>query len=178
MTAATATQPAPAMWVLSPSQVSQYIDCQARWYYSHVAKLPDPPSGSLAYGKAMHATAACYLNLEKAKIAPSAGDIGDYYAARLTEELAQAELAPAEDAEAMRDEGLRMLAMFTGQIAPQLDPVAVELQVHGLIGHQHIRGIVDVLDASGTVIDLKTASKKPGAISASRTACNSRRTAC
>ena len=36
---------APGARPLSPSQVNTFLDCQARWYYSHVLKLPDPPTG-------------------------------------------------------------------------------------------------------------------------------------
>jgi hypothetical protein len=167
MSAAIALVEAPAARVLSPSQVNKFVDCAARWYYKHVAQLPDPPNSSLAFGRAMHATCGCYLNLRSQGETVTAADIADYYKHILTQELALAQLAPGDDPAALLDEGLRMLTMFCGQIAPQLEPAAVELQVHGLIGHQHVRGIVDVLDKSGTVIDIKTSSKKPGSISAS-----------
>ena len=35
--------------VLSPSQVAEYLDCSARWYYHHALGLPDK-----AHGRARH----------------------------------------------------------------------------------------------------------------------------
>jgi len=170
MTAAPLTMPAPAAGrPLSPSQVSQFLDCQARWYYSHVAGLPDPPTGSLALGKALHHAAAIYLNCRSQGDMPTAAEIGESFGATLKDELRAAELRPDEDPAALLTDGLAMLAMWCGQIAPAIEPSAVELQVDGQIGHQHVRGIVDVIDTHGVVIDLKTSTKKPGAISASYT---------
>lgn len=177
MSAATLTTitPSPAATIaaaarpLSPSQVNTYLDCQARWYYSHVAGLPDPPSASAALGRAIHHTAADYLRLRAQGETLTAGDIGDYFHSILKAELLTAELAPVDDPAQLLSDGLAMLAMFTGQIAPQIDAAATEVQVHGQIGGQHVRGIVDVIDQAGVVIDLKTSSKKPASISASYT---------
>ena len=41
--------------VLSPSQVRTFMDCQARWYFKYRLHLPDPPTGNLALGRAVHA---------------------------------------------------------------------------------------------------------------------------
>ena len=41
--------------VLSPSQVRCFMDCQVRWWFKYGLKLPDPQTGNLALGKAVHA---------------------------------------------------------------------------------------------------------------------------
>ena len=40
--------------VLSPSQVRCFMDCQARWWFKYGLKQPDPQTGSLALGRAVH----------------------------------------------------------------------------------------------------------------------------
>ena len=40
--------------VLSPSQASTFLSCQARWYFRYMAGLPDPPAGGAVRGKAVH----------------------------------------------------------------------------------------------------------------------------
>ncbi len=42
----------------------------------------------------------------------------------------------------------------------------MELHVHGRIGGVLVQGFIDLLDTDGRIIDLKTAAKKPGEISA------------
>ena len=44
--------------LLSPSQVRTFMDCQARWFFKYVERLPDPQTSSLALGKAVHAAIA------------------------------------------------------------------------------------------------------------------------
>src|SRR5271165_4238659 len=151
---------------LSPSQVNTYLDCEARWYYGSVAKLPDPATGSLALGRAVHHVCGIYLTARRDGQAPDAGELGEAFRCTLEVELEEAELREDEDPAALLNDGLRLLAMFCGQIAPQIEAAAVELAIHGRIGNQHVRGIVDVIDTKGVVFDLKTSAKKPGSISA------------
>lgn len=47
------------------------------------------------------------------------------------------------------------------EAAPSVQPRAVEQPVEGEIAGVKVRGIVDVLDVTGCVLDLKTASKRP-----------------
>jgi len=51
-----------------------------------------------------------------------------------------------------------------GQIAPKIDPAAVELKVEGEIAGIRVRGWIDLLDVEGRVIDIKTAKAKPSSI--------------
>src|SRR5579862_6803940 len=44
--------------VLSPSQVTNLMDCAYRWYGKYVLDLPDPPTGNLALGRAVHSALA------------------------------------------------------------------------------------------------------------------------
>jgi len=40
--------------VLSPSQLRCFMDCQVRWWFKYGLRYPDPPSGNLALGRAVH----------------------------------------------------------------------------------------------------------------------------
>lgn len=44
--------------VLSPSSHNQYRRCAAQWRFRHIDRLPDPPSGSLVQGSAVHSAIA------------------------------------------------------------------------------------------------------------------------
>ena len=44
--------------LLSPSQVSTYLTCPAKWYFRYLVGLTEPATGALALGKAFHAALA------------------------------------------------------------------------------------------------------------------------
>jgi hypothetical protein len=51
------------------------------------------------------------------------------------------------------------------EAAPWIQPAAVEIEVTGEIGGVSVRGIVDLLDEEGCVVDVKTAARKPSGVS-------------
>src|SRR3954447_13817295 len=40
--------------VLSPTQVTTYLDCSAKWWYKHAMRLPERKSSNLGIGIAFH----------------------------------------------------------------------------------------------------------------------------
>ena len=44
--------------ILSPSQVRCFMDCQVRWWFKYKLRVPEPPTGKMALGKAVHAALA------------------------------------------------------------------------------------------------------------------------
>ena len=153
---------------LSPSQVSTFLDCAARWYFQKVIGLPDPPNGGLSLGRAIHTAAAAVMRGKGAHY----GELPEYAAAleifdhAWRDELRSAELAPDENAIALADTGRKMLQLWHAQIAPHLTPAAVELALIGEIGGVRVHAIADLITTEGLIVDLKTAARKPGTISA------------
>jgi len=153
---------------LSPSQVTTFLDCAARWYFGKVIKLSDPANGALALGHAIHRATAAVMRGKGA----NGGELPEYAAAlqifehAWAHELLTAKLAPDEPATALLDTGRKMLLAWHMQIAPDLMPAAVELALIGQIGGVTIHAIADLITTEGLIVDLKTAAKKPGAIRA------------
>lgn len=151
---------------LSPSQVSTFLDCAARWYFAKVLQIDAPANGALALGHAVHRTTAGVMRGKGATGAlctlTEALEILD---AVWPDELGQAELAPDESADKLATYGRKIVAKWHTQIAPELEPVAVEMRLSGKIGGISVNSIVDLVDARNILIDLKTAAKKPGRIS-------------
>ena len=59
----------------------------------------------------------------------------------------------------------RLVAKYMDEVAPTVEPAAVELDVQGEISGVRVRGRVDVLDVEGRLIDFKTASRRPSCVS-------------
>ena len=152
---------------LSPSQVSTFLDCAARWYFGRIAQLADPPNGALALGSAIHATAAAAMRdkADRGSLCSEAAALKHFEHAIHTH-LAAAQLAPDETAETLTETGRKMVSLWHSRIAPEIAPAAVEIAITGEIGGVSIHAIADVITADGIVIDYKTTSKKPGEIRA------------
>lgn len=161
-------RPGEAARPLSPSQVLKYLNCSASWYFEYVAQLPQPATSSLALGKALHSAAQATLNAKKEGEALHVDHVlADILPAELERELSTAELREDESAADLHALAAALYREWHVSALPFIDPVAIEYDVEGEIGGVAVRGRVDVVDKSGCVIDLKTASKAPAEISAS-----------
>jgi len=153
--------------LLSPSQVSTYLTCPAKWYFRYLVGLTEPATGALALGKAFHATLATNFRRKLA----SGHDLEPVEVHEVFEQewiLASddAELRDDEDAIELATTGEALVKTYISESATSVQPRAVEQAVSGRITDVKVRGIVDVLDTTGRVIDFKTASKRPNGIAA------------
>jgi CRISPR/Cas system-associated exonuclease Cas4 (RecB family) len=161
---------------LSPSQVNTYLDCPLRWYYGSVLHLPETVTHVKAIGQAVHATAAALLTRKRAGESVTPDDIADICAQACDAQLGQIETpAPRdeeEDAEQCQDRAdgedlVRSLTeLWWTAAAPSIAPAEIEVALTGEIAGVPARAIIDCVDESGTVIDIKTASKRPNGFSA------------
>jgi RecB family exonuclease len=160
---------------------SPYPSCSAKYRFKYVLGIPDPAAGGAVRGKAVHKAIEHYL---RAKIAlsggrgtvPTAGiklDVEDVIAEwdHIWDTAAEgAEFAADEDIEALKKSGAVLAEKYLREAAPDIQPVAVEVPVAGEIAGVPVRGIVDILDATGRIIDIKTSSRKPSKMLATYTA--------
>jgi hypothetical protein len=157
------TQTAP---VLSPSQVRTFLDCQARWWFKYGLMLPETRSSSLALGLAAHR--ALELNfrekLETHEDLDTAGIVMIFRDAWM-EQVGQTQFTKDESQHDIRRIGERLVAKYMDEVAPQIEPAAVEMDVQGEIFGVRVRGHVDLLDIDGRLIDIKTASRQPSSVS-------------
>jgi CRISPR/Cas system-associated exonuclease Cas4 (RecB family) len=151
--------------LLSPSQVSNLMDCPYRWHAKHVLGIADPPTGNLALGKAVHTALAenfaqkCETKLDL----PALGVVALFREAwSLMRE--QTEFRDDENPEELGKTGEVLVAKYMDEAAPRINPAAVEMHVEGVIGGVKVQGYVDLLDVHGTVIEIKTAKARPSGI--------------
>jgi hypothetical protein len=151
--------------VLSPSQVRCFMDCQVRWWFKYALKIADPPTGKMALGKAVHAALAINFEqkLDTQEDLPVAGAKA-LFRQVWTEEREQTEFRDDEDPAEIATCGEALVAKYVDEVAPTVDPVAVELHTEGEIGGVKVQGWIDVLDVEGRIIDIKTAARKPSRI--------------
>jgi hypothetical protein len=157
------TDPAP---VLSPSQVRCFFECQARWWFKYGLQLPERKNSSLALGLAVHQALEVNFRekLETQEDLEITGVVIVFREAWM-EQVPQTEFMPGESQGDLRRLGERLVAKYMDEVAPTVEPAAVELDVQGEIAGVAVRGRVDVLDVEGRLIDFKTASRRPSYVS-------------
>src|SRR5208283_3864332 len=60
--------------------------------------------------------------------------------------------------------GERLIAKYMDELAPSIEPAAVEMDVQGEIAGVPVRGRIDLLDVEGRIVDFKTASRRPSGV--------------
>jgi putative RecB family exonuclease len=153
--------------VQSPTSVSTFLDCSAKWYYRKVLHLPETRGSALGLGTAVHCALAENFRqkLETREDLPAEG-VTAIYRSAMQEQLDTITLQEDEDAREITQKGEDLVRLYMDQAAPRIEPAAVERAVEGMIGDVPVCGVIDVLTADGTVIDIKTASKKPSGMAA------------
>jgi CRISPR/Cas system-associated exonuclease Cas4 (RecB family) len=144
------------------------MDCSAKWHYRKVLDLPETRTPALALGSAIHEVVAVNMQDKiETRRDLDAPAISSLWRDALPRHLDGVVFAEGESAAELAGCGSALLRVYMDQAAPAIRPAAVELAVEGVIGGVNVHGFVDVLDVEGTVIDLKTAGKKPAGVSAS-----------
>jgi len=160
---ATKSDPAP---VLSPSQVRCFFECPARWWFKYGLQLPERKNSSLALGLAVHQALEVNFRekIETREDLETTGVLMVFREAWM-EQVPQTEFTSNESQGDLRRLGERLVAKYMNEVAPRVEPAAVELEVQGEISGVAVRGRVDVLDVEGQLIDFKTASRRPYCVS-------------
>ena len=151
--------------MLSPSQVSNLMDCAYRWHAKQVLKMPEPPTPNQILGRAVHAALAANFE-QKCETKTDLPVIGVLAVYREAWDVlsAETEFPDAEDPEALGQVGEGLVTKYMEEAAPRIEPAAVELRVEGVIAGVRVTGYIDLLDTDGCVIDIKTAKARPSSI--------------
>jgi hypothetical protein len=152
--------------VLSPSQVRTFFDCPARWWFKYGLHLPEQKNSSLALGLAVHQALEVNFRekIETQEDLETPGVVMVFREAWM-EQVPETVFTSDESQGDLRRLGERLVAKYMDEVAPKVEPAAVELDVQGEIGGVRVRGRVDILDVEGRLIDFKTASRRPSWVS-------------
>lgn len=151
--------------VLSPSQVNTYLTCPAKWYFRYLLGLTEPATGSLALGRAFHATLAANF---RRKMSTGGGlqqeELRETFEQEWILGCDEAEFRDDEDADDLAATGEALVSAYMTEAANYIKPRAVEQPVTGAVGGVKVQGVVDVIDTHGCIYDFKTASKRPNGV--------------
>ena len=156
--------------ILSPSQVTTFTDCPARWYAKYALGIPDPKNSNLALGIAVHDALAAnfHLKQETGCDLPAEDALIEFDASWAMVE-ADTEFRDDEKPKEIQAAGRKLVELYLRDAAPAIKPQAVEVAVEGIIGGVCVQGKLDLIDQHGVIRDIKTSSKKSSTISMNHT---------
>lgn len=154
---------------LSVSQVQAYLACPLKYRFQYIDKLPRPwRVGAMAFGLSIHSAVEWYHRQKLAGITPDYSAVlqifdADWYAQNL-EPLV---FSDRESNEGLREKGRALLELYLADRALGPLPTAVEqpfeVELHdpetGEAFAVLFRGIIDLIEQDGTLVDLKTAGR-------------------
>lgn len=150
--------------VLSPTQVTQFLHCPAKWYFRYFLGLEEVATTATALGKAFHEAIAQNFRhkIETHTDLPLAHGL-EYFRSALGRHLETVAIERGTHPVEAMDLGCVMLEKYLCEAAPLIQPRVVETRVAGAIGGVKVRGYVDLMDNDGRIIDTKSALKQiPG----------------
>jgi hypothetical protein len=150
--------------MLSPSQVKTFLDCSARWWFKYGAGLIDPAGGSLVRGRVVHKMCERFMRAKLDGAPISADDLAEPFEEAWDRESNLASFHNDDDVELLKRQAAVLSRKWIDEVAPEIQPAALELPVTGSIAGVPVRGIIDLLDVDGRIVDLKTAARKPAGI--------------
>lgn len=146
--------------VLSPSQVSQFLNCPAKWMFRYLLDLREPATPATALGKAFHETIAYNFGQKReSRQDLPIGQCLEFFRHALGERLEEVALHNSNEAMQLLEVGETMVGKYLAEAAPPIQPAAVESRVSRIIGGVKVAGYVDLLDVDGRIIDSKSTLK-------------------
>ena len=150
--------------VLSPSQCNVFLGCSAKWWFRYGAGLPDPRGGALVRGSVVHKLAEYWFRQRLGGVTIETEDLAAIYETIWDTQADGAQFSKDEPAEVVKKQAATLAKKYLEEAAPEIHVVALERKVSGEIAGVPVIGWIDMLDADGRIIDLKTAKAKPSGI--------------
>lgn len=153
---------------LSVSQVQGYLFCALKYRFQYVDRIPPAwRPAALAFGSSVHAAAEWFHRERLAGRTPApdaAADMfaADWYAANLTPVV----FAERESQEILAEKGRELIRLYVEQAGgtlPQLIEERFEIDLAdpetGEMLDVRLRGVIDLVEQDGTLVELKTAAR-------------------
>src|SRR6266545_3973905 len=113
---------------LSPTQIRAFLDCSARWWFKYGLHLPEPKTGNLALGIAVHQALEANFRekLNTKEDLPTAGVAALFRQAWMLIS-ADTEFRDDENPSEIAQLGEILVTKYMEEAAPSIEPAAVEL---------------------------------------------------
>jgi hypothetical protein len=153
--------------VLSASSVTTFLRCGQQWMFAYIAGIKSPPSLKAARGIAAHKAVEVDM-LEKLEtgLDIDEADMVDAYSTAFDAEVANGyRTDPGVTVGDIKDKGVELVQLYRREVAPTIEPLAVEMPIRFKINDVNWSGQIDLVQAGGNlspiVRDTKTTARRP-----------------
>lgn len=153
---------------LSVSRVNAYLGCSLKYRFQYIDQIPPPwRPAALAFGSSVHAAVEWFHRERLAGRTPDPDAVvkvfeADWYAANLDPIV----FSEKDSKEILAEKGREMLALYVDETDGKL-PLLTEDRFEidlvdpetGEVLDVRLRGVIDLVEADGTLVELKTAAR-------------------
>lgn len=162
---------APAKPHISPSQISTFTKCGEQYRRRYIEKEIIPPGVAMIRGIALHKGAEHNFKPKiESRVDLPKSQIQEIVAASFDKKIAaegvhlnkdEKEIGKAKVLGASKDDAVAMAGVFSDDLAPTIQPIAVEKKIRIVLkkSTHDLLGVIDVIDDEFFVRDLKSAAK-------------------
>jgi putative RecB family exonuclease len=153
---------------LSVSQVQSYLGCSLQYRFRYVDRIPPPwRPAALAFGSSIHAAAEWFQRKRLEGLTPSAEEVVRIFEADWYAQTLEPVVFPERDsAQSLLEKGRALVRLLVEEASPVLPKVVEDRFEIDLIDPETgeildvtLRGVIDLVEADGTLVELKTAAR-------------------
>jgi hypothetical protein len=156
--------------VLSASSVTTFLRCGQQWFFAYVAGVKSPPTLKAVRGIAAHRAVEVDMSqkLITGEDIPE-DDMVDAYSTSFDHEIVNGYRTDAGVTVGdIKDKGVELVKLYRSDVAPTIQPMAVEMPIRFKINNQEWSGQIDLVesmshagDSRPRVRDTKTTARTP-----------------
>jgi len=151
---------------LSISQINTYLRCPLQYYWRYVEGLKIPPASAVIFGLATHAALEHnYRHKKETGEDRPVEEVQEVFAQEFDRLAPQAQWEEGEKPGEVKDEGIKTTELYMREVAPETYPALVEepFEIQFENVEYTLKGVVDIIQYDGTIVDTKTSKRSPSA---------------
>ena len=145
---------------LSVTQIKMFLQCPLKYYFRYKQGLEVRPNSSLTMGRSVHKAIEGFY---KEKIKGKKADIKELFSFFWFEDSKETDFKKEENPGDLKDEGVRLVEKYAEEIAPKVQPKEVEKEFELKFENvpYTLKGIIDLIEEDGTIVDHKCSKRSP-----------------
>src|SRR4051812_1445424 len=108
--------------LLSPSQVSMYLSCAAKWAFKYLLDMPDPPGAGAVRGLAFHQIVEYWMRAKMEGVQLGLDGVADAWAYAWDAAAEGARFLVTDNIEAVSAKGLELTVKYLAEVGPSIEP--------------------------------------------------------
>ncbi len=147
---------------ISVSQIKMFLRCPLQYKFRYIDGLKVPPTSSLTLGKSIHsALEGNYRQKIESKQDLPMDQVTDIFADSWDSQVGETTFSEDEKPGDTKDDGVKLVSTYHEKISPTIQPKLVEHEFNLNFSNVSytLKGILDVVDHMGTIIDHKTTKR-------------------